>query len=281
MSSGKEILKTTDLIIISKDYKPKSPTEIEIEKYYDAQSKRTFTFSYSDNLLYLFIHQNIFGSAFYGNLVMNSPLCVIAKKFDPVLLLINFIAVYGKNNEALIDKDILFNNYREALIENQKENISLEFIQKEFEKNIEKLDLICEVKQDEEGVFFKLSESKIIFYLNNKLNLSEGETKKIENENPTEDDRNVAKERVIKEKCEIFGEFLPEELSKKVFHYKGIKSEEEKAKEPVKDEKRKKVCHDNYKESEKKPKARQPKVKERPSDVKDISSFFKPKKAGE
>ena len=201
-------------------------SKIKLWNYYDISNKRFLTFYLENNDLYILLKQNVFGSAFLGNQVIFEPKFIIIKKFDPTLILINFIYSCKENNK-FTDIETLVYNYNLILQQNddyEKNNKfkdSILFIKKILEIYKNKLNLICEFKNDDLNISYKFLESKVFFYLNNKINLNDNEILEIKSFS-NEKEFEIYKKRKIEEKCRIICEFLPPEIKENYFNSKQI-----------------------------------------------------------
>ena len=201
-------------------------SKIKLWNYYDISNKRFLTFYLENNDLYILLKQNVFGSAFLGNQVIFEPKFIIIKKFDPTLILINFIYSCKENNK-FTDIETLVYNYNLILQQNddyEKKNKfkdSILFIKKILEIYKDKLNLICEFKNDDLNISYKFLESKVFLYLNNKINLNDNEILEIKSFS-NEKEFEIYKKRKIEEKCRIICEFLPPEIKENYFNSKQI-----------------------------------------------------------
>ena len=82
------------------------------------------------------------------------------------------------------------------------------------------MNLICEIIKDDISAY-KFLESKVIIYLNNKINLNDNEILEIKS-NYNEKDFEIYKKRKFEEKCRIICEFLPPEIKENYFNSKQI-----------------------------------------------------------
>lgn len=204
-----------DSIFISKyPLKEGESDKICLFRFDNVLTRKTYTFTYQENQLYLLIKQQIFGSAFLGNVVLPQPRMFIMTKFNPIFLMLIVISNVGKS-EMFIDVHTALEEYKNS-VKNLKNN-SLEFVQKIFNENIDKIHLICEVKNDGSELSFKLSESKIFCFLNSRVNPAVEELETI-----PEGDREAFTTRRVREKCEIIAPFIPEDIMNKFTQYKGI-----------------------------------------------------------
>ena len=199
-------------------------SKIKLWNYYDISNKRFLTFYFENNDLYILLKQNIFGSAFLGNQVFFNPKFIIIKKIDPTLILINFIYSSIENNkysniETLIDNYYLKLKQNDKYKNDIKFKNSILFIRKILEIYKENLNLICEVLKDENE--YKFLESKVMIYLNNKINLNDNEILEIKS-NYNEKEVEIYKKRKFEEKCRIICEFLPPEIKENYFNSKQI-----------------------------------------------------------
>ena len=221
MDSGNNPAK--DCIILSNDFPPLQEDEvIKIEKYYDISSKRFLSFIKRYNGLYVVMNKKMFGSAFLGNCMLPQPKYLIVKKIDPLLILLNLLySCSSLTNHVYITLETLMIAYKVKI--NEKGIADSSFIQRLLEENKQRLPLICLVR-NEEGEEYQYCESKMMSYLNTKINLTKKEEDSIKEENPnvSESDLGEMKKRKLKEKCEIMSQFLPEELFKRYTQSKGI-----------------------------------------------------------
>ena len=200
-------------------------SKIKLWNYYDISNKRFLTFYFENNDLYILLKQNIFGSAFLGNQVFFNPKFIIIKKFDPTLILINFLYSSQEKNKYL-NIETLIDNYDSQLQQNDKYEIDIKFknsilfIKKILEIYEENMNLICEIIKDDISAY-KFLESKVIIYLNNKINLNDNEILEIKS-NYNEKDFEIYKKRKFEEKCRIICEFLPPEIKENYFNSKQI-----------------------------------------------------------
>ena len=200
-------------------------SKIKLWNYYDISNKRFLTFYFENNDLYILLKQNIFGSAFLGNQVFFNPKFIIIKKFDPTLILINFLYSSQEKNKYL-NIETLIDNYDSQLQQNDKYEIDIKFknsilfIKKILEIYEENMNLICEIIKDDINAY-KFLESKVIIYLNNKINLNDNEILEIKS-NYNEKDFEIYKKRKFEEKCRIICEFLPPEIKENYFNSKQI-----------------------------------------------------------
>lgn len=279
MNNEKEI---SDCIILSNDFPlPKENEKIKFLKFFDLSSKKVFTFVQHEEQYFIVLSKKMFGSAFFGNLVISNPKYLIIQKFDTLILLINILYVCGAiTSKGPIDKDAIISAYMEQ-IEKQKKNEEKKdkennrldktiiydnykeetrnFIAGVINHNIDKLNIISEITKNEEETYsLVLVQSKVYEYLNSKINLNENDKEEIKNtvkgpskkleekqkektqkkseeskptENPQknleemgqiENDQKELERRKLEEKCEIIGQFLPQEFFTKYMDYKGI-----------------------------------------------------------
>ena len=255
---------------------------IKLWNYYDISNKRFLTFYFENNDLYILLNQNIFGSAFLGNQVFFNPKFIIIKKIDPTLILINFIYSSIENNkysniETLIDNYYLKLKQNDKYKNDIKFKNSILFIRKILEIYKENLNLICEVLKDENE--YKFLESKVMIYLNNKINLNDNEILEIKS-NYNEKEVEIYKKRKFEEKCRIICEFLPPEIKENYFNskqiqykYKEIKIDDDNNNDNINNNNNKRK---NYKEENIK-KTRKKNEKDPTKAQSKISDFFKNK----
>ena len=176
---------TRYLISISNGYTVEEMESIKIYQYYDKNNNRLLSFTYNKkNELFILMNQKTFGSAFYGNMVLYKPNISLIIKIDPLLLLVNIMLNYYnevKFGNKPVEINTIIEEYGEAIKEQQKytKNFnafdSLNFISKLLNDKINNLNGICYVS----GIFVKPEESRILTYLNQKINITEDENKEI------------------------------------------------------------------------------------------------------
>ena len=227
--NSEKITYSNFFLISDKSLKPFNlDSTIKFWYYYDISNKRFLTFYFDNNDLYILLNQYFPNTAFLGNQVFINPKFIIIKKFDPTLILINFIYSCKENNKYTDIKTLIL-NYTSILQKNTdyeknfKFKNSILFIKTIIEKYKENFNLICEYMEDDFINTYKYCESKIILYLNHKINLNENEIKEIKSK-PNYDvkDFEEYKKRKIEEKCYIICEFLPPEIKENYFNLKQI-----------------------------------------------------------
>lgn len=273
-------IEISDCIIISNDFPlPKENEKIKFLKFFDLSSKKVLTFVQHEKKYFIVLSKKMFGSAFLGNLVISNPKYLIIKKFDTLILLINILYVCGPiTNQSSIDTDTIISTYMEQMEKQKREEEEKDkknnkvnkrinynnykeetrsFIAEIIKHNIDRLNMICEITKNEDDTFsFLLIQSKVYEYLNSKVNLNEIEDEEIKNNcKKTENYENEQKElskRKLKEKSEIIGQFLPQELVKQYRDYKGININSEVQKSNEENELKKKVNKTQNKSNKKK-----------------------------
>ena len=236
----------------NKYFAPKENESITIHKYFDVSKKRLFSFIFQKDELFVILNQGTFGSAFFGNTVINEPKYFIIKKFNPIFILIQIIYNTGEEadkknkisdlkKDEFIDINAIIQTYSDNLkkLEDKTDNFnnnfdsifksSVNFVKNIFNKYSSDIGLITETQEikydsgEEKNICVKKLESKVFNYLNSKINLNEEEIKEIrESCALVPSDEEVLTQRKIYEKITILEPFLPVNLYKNYLNYKHL-----------------------------------------------------------
>ena len=225
----KEKTKYLFLITDDKFSTPEKDQNILVEKYYDLEKKYVLTFIKKEKDLFIIFSQNAFGSAFFGNTVILSPKYYMIKKINPLLILIPIIFKFANKTEFK-DVNIITEEYQKALKKNkineQLIKSSIKFLQAIFTENFFQLEIISDIKEifhnKNKTYCVKLCESKIINFINSRVNLSKEECAHIELEEISDDGKEILRKRKLLEKASIFEPFLPKEFFMNYLKYKQI-----------------------------------------------------------